>query len=85
MVVRIIDTGVGIEAVDLPHIFERFYRADKARTGGEAGTGLGLAISRKILDLHAGTITVNSTPGQGTVFTIAIPAAAVITDGVKNE
>ena len=85
VVVRIIDTGVGIEAVDLPHIFERFYRADKARTGGEAGTGLGLAISRKILDLHAGTITVNSTPGQGTVFTIAIPAAAVITDGVKNE
>jgi PAS domain S-box-containing protein len=73
VVIRISDTGVGIEPADLPHVFDRFYRADKARTGGEAGAGLGLAITRKILELHQGDITASSAPGQGAVFTIRLP------------
>jgi signal transduction histidine kinase len=73
--IAIRDTGVGISAADIPHLFDRFYRVDRSRTraitGG--GAGLGLAIVKYIVDAHAGTVTVTSTVGVGTTFTLAIP------------
>jgi signal transduction histidine kinase len=71
--IKIRDNGVGIEPQDLPHIFERFYRADKARTRERGGSGLGLAITREILVRHNGTIDVESSVGKGSSFTIVLP------------
>jgi two-component system, OmpR family, phosphate regulon sensor histidine kinase PhoR len=65
------DTGVGIEAEDLTRIFERFYKADRARTGG--GTGLGLAISRHLVGAHGGEIWAESEPGKGSTFKFTVP------------
>jgi heavy metal sensor kinase len=70
--VEVRDTGVGIDPEDLPHIFERFYRATKVRQ--EGGTGLGLAIAKWIAERHGGRITVQSAPGQGSAFTVWLPA-----------
>lgn len=70
------DTGIGIDPADLPHIFDRFYRGDKARTRTAGGTGLGLAITREIIARHHGSIHVESTPGQGSKFSIKLPAQA---------
>ncbi|MCY0889018.1 MAG: cell wall metabolism sensor histidine kinase WalK [Alicyclobacillaceae bacterium] len=67
------DTGTGVPAEDLPFIFERFYKADKARTRGSSGTGLGLAIARHIVMAHGGDIVADSVPERGTSFTIVIP------------
>jgi signal transduction histidine kinase len=69
------DSGIGIAAGDLPHIFERFWRADPARsrTGDRPGIGLGLAITKWIVEAHGGSITVQSRPGRGTLFTIWLP------------
>lgn len=68
------DEGCGIPQQDLPFIFERFYKADKARTrGSNGGTGLGLAIVNNIIDAHLGNVSVQSVQGQGTVFTILLP------------
>ncbi|MEI6237869.1 MAG: HAMP domain-containing sensor histidine kinase [Candidatus Saccharibacteria bacterium] len=73
-ILTIVDNGPGIDKEDLPHIFERFYRSDKARCKNkEDGYGLGLAISKKIVDLHNGKISVDSKPGKGTTFTICLP------------
>ena len=66
------DTGEGISAGDLPHIFDRFYRADKSRTSGR--TGLGLAISKAIVESHGGTLEVTSELGGGTSFTLRLPS-----------
>ncbi len=66
------DDGQGISPIDLPHIFERFYRADKSRTGTDGHVGLGLAISKAIVDAHAGAIDVTSTLGKGTSFTVRL-------------
>lgn len=70
-VVSISDTGIGISQEDLPHIFERFYKADKARN--TEGTGLGLAIARHIIQVHGGKIWVESEFGKGTTFTFTLP------------
>jgi signal transduction histidine kinase len=73
------DTGIGIAAGDLPHIFERFWRADPARsrTGERPGVGLGLAIAKWIVEAHGGSITVQSRPARGTMFIIRLPKARV--------
>jgi signal transduction histidine kinase len=73
-IIKVQDHGVGIDEKDLPHIFDRFYRAEKSRTKTKAsGYGLGLSIAKKIVDEHHGTISVESTFGQGTTFTIKLP------------
>jgi len=73
--VSINDTGVGISAQDLPHIFERFYRADRSRTGATGGSGLGLSIVKAIIVAHRGSISAESTPGQGTCVAFTFPLA----------
>jgi two-component system phosphate regulon sensor histidine kinase PhoR len=68
------DTGPGIPPRDLPRIFERFYKVDRAR-GGQPGSGLGLSISRHLVELQGGTITAESTPGSGTLVRVRLPLA----------
>ena len=70
------DTGPGIPARDLPRVFERFYRVDKARSREKGGTGLGLSIVKHIVLLHGGAVTVRSSPGQGSTFRFEIPRAS---------
>ncbi len=71
--VEVQDTGIGIAAQDLPHVFERFYRADRSRARASGGAGLGLAIARQLVQAHGGRIEAQSQVGQGTRFTFTLP------------
>jgi len=73
VVITISDSGPGIPAVHLTHIFERFYRADKSRSRTEGGTGLGLSIARQLAHLHGGSLTAANIPGGGAEFTLTLP------------
>jgi heavy metal sensor kinase len=72
--VAVEDTGIGIPAEHLPHVFDRFYRVDKARTRSDGGTGLGLSIAQSIVRAHSGTIEITTSLGKGTVCTVTLPS-----------
>jgi signal transduction histidine kinase len=71
--IAVTDTGIGIAQADIPKLFDRFYRVDKSRSRELGGSGLGLSIVKKIVQDHGGQVTVESTPGQGSAFTISLP------------
>ena len=74
LAISVTDDGIGIDAADIPHLFDRFYRTDQARSHGISGSGLGLAITRSIIEAHGGTITVASEgPGRGASVNIRLP------------
>lgn len=76
LVVRVADTGIGIDPGDLPYLFERFYRADKSRARAGGGSGVGLTIARYLVEAHGGQLWAESAgPGQGSTFTFTLPAA----------
>jgi two-component system sensor histidine kinase BaeS len=77
VMLAVCDNGQGIGPDELPHIFDRFWRADRSRTRGSGGAGLGLAIVRRIVEAHGGSIEAESAPECGTRFTIRLPAGAV--------
>ena len=72
--VMIKDTGMGIADEELPHIFERFYKVDKMRNRSETGSGIGLSITKKTVELHGGTIVVQSELGKGSTFYVRLPS-----------
>jgi signal transduction histidine kinase len=74
-VVRVSDTGIGISPSSINHVFDRFYRADEARNRDSGGVGLGLAIARELVVEHGGRIAVESSPGEGSTFTVHLPLA----------
>ena len=71
--IDVVDTGVGIDPQELPHIFERFYRGARSSEARGSGSGLGLAIVRSIVDMHGGGVTVESAPGGGSRFVVDLP------------
>jgi len=73
VLVSVRDTGKGISPEDLPHVFERFYRADRSRTRSTGGSGLGLTISKQIIELYGGKIRAQSWLGAGSTFTFSLP------------
>ena len=73
--VSVSDTGEGIPAEDLPHIFERFYRVDKSRARATGGSGLGLTIAKRLIEAHGGMIVVQSKLGEGSRFSFTLPVA----------
>jgi len=82
--IRVIDTGIGIDAEELPHIFDRFYRGSRASEARGSGSGLGLAIVRSIVDMHGGRIAVDSRLDHGTTFTVTLPANLRTPAGAKQ-
>jgi two-component system phosphate regulon sensor histidine kinase PhoR len=75
--IRVKDTGIGIERQHIPRLTQRFYRVDKSRSRGTGGTGLGLAIVKHAIGRHGGELLIQSTPGEGSVFTLTLPPARV--------
>ncbi len=84
MTIKVQDWGCGIAREHLPRLFERFYRVDKARSRKLGGTGLGLAIVKHIVQAHDGQIAVDSTPGEGSTFTIQLPPAEAWHSGLSH-
>jgi signal transduction histidine kinase len=80
--IDVTDTGVGIDETEMPHIFERFYRGTRANEARGSGSGLGLAIVRSIVDMHGGSIEVESSVGKGSRFSVILPADPRIVDGM---
>ncbi len=83
-VLEVADTGVGINQQDLPHIWERFYRVDKARSREAGGTGLGLPIVRSIANAHGGSVAAYSEPGKGSIFRVWLPLAPETSQALPN-
>ena len=81
------DSGSGIPAADLPHVFERFYRGDESRTSTSLRTGIGLALSKELVELHGGTISVTSEEGEGSEFVVTLPLSSAVlpTDGASEN
>jgi signal transduction histidine kinase len=75
MWIAVADTGIGIAPEDLPHVFERFWRAEKSRNQHTGGTGIGLAICKRLVELQGGQIEVKSQLGQGSTFQFYLPLA----------
>jgi two-component system sensor histidine kinase BaeS len=75
--IRVTDTGIGIPARDLPHVFDKFYRVKSNATKGIAGTGLGLSITRSIVEAYGGRIRVETIEGAGTTFVVELPLVAL--------
>jgi signal transduction histidine kinase len=75
-IVGVDDTGVGVRAEEIPRLFDRFYRVDKARSRAQGGAGLGLSIAREIMDAHGGTLQFKSEPGKGSSVTMRLPLAS---------
>jgi len=71
--IEVVDSGIGIPARDLPHVFERFFRSDRARRAYPGGSGLGLSIARWIVEAHKGSVEVESEPDRGTIFRVKLP------------
>ena len=74
-ILEVADTGIGIPAEDLSHVFTRFWRGEKSRSRAKGGAGIGLSIVQELVRAHGGRITVESQPGAGSVFRVAIPAS----------
>ena len=83
--IAVADTGIGMAEQDIPHIFDRFWRADKARSRAQAGVGLGLPIARWIVAMHRGEISVTSAPGKGSRFEVTIPLAKEVSLEGQNS
>ncbi len=85
-VVTVADTGIGVPAAEMPRLFERFHRIENARARSNEGSGIGLALVKELVQLHGGTITADSTEGEGTTFTIRLPfgSAHLPDDGVAS-
>ena len=85
LLLHIEDTGIGISAEDMPHIFQRFYQADKTRSGMQGGSGLGLQICKRIAEAHGGAITVRAHEHKGVTFTLRIPRDPQQQTGMREE
>ncbi len=83
MRISVMDSGIGIDACHLPHVFDRFFRVDESRNPQAEGAGLGLAICKSIVEAHGGTITATSEPGRGSCFTVALPTRNAVDQTAK--